>query len=126
MSINEAVQLVLKCQNTCAAYKINVLDMGPPQSIDSLARNLIEQEGFIITPKKLNKNEIEIEYIGLREGEKLHEELTYGRALPTNIAGINYVDELCEINTSKLFDAIEELKGGKFASLNSVDWERGI
>jgi FlaA1/EpsC-like NDP-sugar epimerase len=126
MSINEAVQLVLKCQNTHADYKINILDMGQPQLIDSLARNLIEQEGFVVTPKKINQNEIEIKYIGLRAGEKLHEELTYGRALPTNISGINYVDEVCEIGASELMYAIEELKAGKFDLLNSIDWERGI
>ncbi len=126
MSINEAVQLVLKCQHTYDEYKINVLDMGPPQSIDSLARNLIEQEGYLVAPKKLQKHEIEIKYIGLRPGEKLHEELTYAKALPTNVPNVNYVEEVCEVDEVRLMEAIEKLIVGRFEILNSIDWKAGI
>ena len=75
MSIAEAVGLVLHCHKTPKQCKINVLDMGPPQLIDRLAKNLIEQAGLSVVTDDFDQGRIKIEYIGLRDGEKLHSTL---------------------------------------------------
>jgi FlaA1/EpsC-like NDP-sugar epimerase len=65
MTIQESVQLVIQAAAIGRDGEALVLDMGEPVSIDSVARHLIELSG----------RQIEIEYTGLREGEKMHEEL---------------------------------------------------
>ena len=69
MTIPEASQLVLQAGLLGARGKVYVLDMGDPVKIVDLATDLIRFSGF-----ELGKD-IEIRFIGLRPGEKLHEEL---------------------------------------------------
>ena len=69
MTIPEAVHLVLLAGSMGTGAEIYLLEMGTPANIADLAKSLIELSG--LTPDK----DIAIEYIGLRDGEKLHEEL---------------------------------------------------
>lgn len=72
MTIPEAVSLVLEALTIGEHGDILVLDMGSPIRILDLAHSLIRMCGK--TP-----GEVGIEITGLRRGEKLHEELFYGR-----------------------------------------------
>lgn len=69
MSIEEASQLILQAGSMGTGGEIFILKMGEPIKIDNMARDLIKLAG------KEPDTEIEIQYTGLREGEKLYEEL---------------------------------------------------
>ncbi len=68
MSIPEAAQLVLQAGLMGQGGEIFVLDMGEPVRIADLARLMVRLSGK-------REDEITIEYVGLRPGEKLYEEL---------------------------------------------------
>tara|TARA_Y100000741_G_C18260679_1_gene560405 strand:+ start:2769 stop:4667 length:1899 start_codon:yes stop_codon:yes gene_type:complete len=69
MSIPEAAQLILQAGSIGKGGEIFVLDMGEPVLINDIAIELIKLSGY--TPNV----DIPIEYIGLRPGEKMFEEL---------------------------------------------------
>jgi len=69
MTISEACQLVLEAGFMGMGGEIFVFDMGNPIKIVDLARQMIRLSGYV--PVK----DIEIEFIGLRPGEKMYEEL---------------------------------------------------
>jgi FlaA1/EpsC-like NDP-sugar epimerase len=69
MTIPEAVQLVLQAAVLGRGGEVFLLDMGEPVKIDDLAKSIIELSGLEVG------KDIEIEYTGVRPGEKLYEEL---------------------------------------------------
>ena len=66
MTIEEACQLVIQAGAIGRPGEALVLDMGEPVRIVDVAHQLIQQSAA---------RPVEIEFTGLREGEKLHEEL---------------------------------------------------
>jgi FlaA1/EpsC-like NDP-sugar epimerase len=78
MSIPEAAQLVMQAGLMGKGGEIFVLDMGEPVKIAELAKDMIRLSG-------LQLDDIKIEYVGLRPGEKLYEELLANdeQTLPT-------------------------------------------
>ena len=69
MTIPEACRLVMEAATLSDGNQIFVFDMGDPVKIDDLARKMIALAGLKVG------TDIDIEYIGLRPGEKLYEEL---------------------------------------------------
>jgi FlaA1/EpsC-like NDP-sugar epimerase len=69
MTIPEAVQLVLQAAGMAHGGEKYVLDMGEPIKISDLAKDLIKLSGLTLGV------DIDINYIGMRPGEKMYEEL---------------------------------------------------
>ncbi len=69
MTIPEASQLVIQAGGLGGNGSVYVLDMGEPVKIVDLANDLIKLSGLI------PGEDIEIEYSGIRPGEKMYEEL---------------------------------------------------
>ncbi len=93
MSIPEAAQLVMQAGVMGQGGEIFVLDMGESVKIADLAKDMIKLSG-------LHLEDIKIEYVGLRPGEKLYEELLADdeNTLPTpheklRVASARQVDE---------------------------------
>ncbi|CUH38973.1 UDP-N-acetyl-alpha-D-glucosamine C6 dehydratase [Jannaschia seosinensis] len=84
MTIQEAARLVLRAGAMAKGGEVFVLDMGDPVRIVDLARQTIETAGYTVQSEANPQGDIAIEFIGLRDGEKLHEELFFnGSERPT-------------------------------------------
>jgi len=84
MLIPEAAQLVIQAGAMAKGGDVFVLDMGEPVKIVDLARTLIALSGLTEKTAQNTSGDIEIRYVGLFPGEKLHEELlTDGVVFPS-------------------------------------------
>jgi FlaA1/EpsC-like NDP-sugar epimerase len=118
MTTREAVALVLQAFAIGDHRDILVLDMGEPVRILDLARSLIRLSGK-------TEHDVEIEFTGLREGEKLHEELFYKneKVIPTGCKKIKRTsapvkdwNELClqldQLRASMTVDGAAPIRAG--------------
>ncbi|MCW5211470.1 polysaccharide biosynthesis protein [Desulfobulbus sp. TB] len=105
MSIEEAAQLILQAGAMGEGGEIFLLKMGKPIKIVDMARQLIRLSG------RIPDVEIEIKYTGLREGEKLYEELiTDGEGIvETGHEKIMVLRHNEQKNYAPLFNGIERL-----------------
>jgi len=107
MTIPEAVRLILEAMTFAKGGEIFVLDMGEPVKIVDLAENLIRLSGL-----KVGKD-IEIEYTGLRPGEKLYEELLMEEEGLTKTSSEKiYVAQPGEMPFHVLMEQVEMLRDG--------------
>jgi FlaA1/EpsC-like NDP-sugar epimerase len=104
MTTREAVALVLQAFTIGSRGDILVLDMGEPVRILDLARSLIRLSGK-------SEDDVEIQFTGLREGEKLKEELFYEHEviIPTTCEKIKRTNG-ANRNWSELCRQLEELR----------------
>jgi FlaA1/EpsC-like NDP-sugar epimerase len=103
MSIPEAVGLILQSALQAKGGEIFVLDMGEPVKIVDLARQMIELSGF--KPDE----DIKIEFIGLRPGEKLYEEPIHEME-NVELTGHPKVRRLSNNRSSSTGDLVAELQ----------------
>jgi FlaA1/EpsC-like NDP-sugar epimerase len=84
MTIPEAAQLVIQASALAQGGDVFLLDMGEPVRILDLARRMIRLSGLTVRDEEHPDGDIEIQFTGLRSGEKLREELLIGTDdLPT-------------------------------------------
>ena len=106
MTIPEAVGLVLQSAVHAEGGEIFVLNMGEPVKIVDLARNLIELHG------QKPGIDIEIEFSGLRPGEKLFEEISHSAENLTETAHPEIMRYVCEPQkieaVKQLYDEIRD------------------
>ncbi|MGD8177130.1 polysaccharide biosynthesis protein [Marinimicrobium sp. ARAG 43.8] len=86
MTIPEAAKLVIQAGAIGTGGDVFVLDMGEPVKIVDLATRMIHLSGLEVKDEDHLNGDIEIEFSGLRPGEKLYEELLIG----TNVAGTQH------------------------------------
>ena len=99
------MSLVLEAGATAKGGEIFVLDMGEPVRIDDLARNLIRLSGYTVG------EDIEIEYTGLRPGEKLFEELLMNEeGLQQTANKMIYVGKPIEFDEVKFYAQLYNLE----------------
>lgn len=105
MTIPEACRLVMEAATMSVGNQIYVFDMGESIKIDDLARRMIHLAGFVPNV------DIQIEYSGLRPGEKLYEEVlsTKENTIPTthNRIHIAKVREYDYDDALKVIDKLE-------------------
>lgn len=87
MSIKEAVNLILETQEIAKTGKIYLFDMGNPIKIIDIVKKLIFLSGKKINSQGNSTNKyndyINVKYIGLSKGEKLHEKLSSEKLIKT-------------------------------------------
>lgn len=104
MTIPEACRLVMEAATLGNGNEIFVFEMGEPVKIADLARRMIELAGLKVG------EDIEIEYTGLRPGEKLYEEVlsTKENTIPTSNEKI-HVAKVCQYDYSEVAEQITKL-----------------
>ncbi len=78
MTIPEAAQWVIQAGTMGKGGDVFVLDMGEPVKIAELAAKLIKLSGLEVKDELNPNGDVEIQFTGLRPGEKLYEELLIG------------------------------------------------
>ncbi len=86
MTIPEAASLVIQAGAMGQGGDVFVLDMGQPVKIAELARRMIHLSGLVVRDDANPDGDIEIQFSGLRPGEKLYEELLIG----DNVSGTEH------------------------------------
>ena len=114
MTIPEAVFLILQAATLAQGGEIFVLDMGEPVKILSLAENLIKLHG------KEPYKDVEIQFTGLRPGEKLFEELLMSEEGIRETANKKiFIGTQIQIDEKNFPQMIEDIK--KIAYSNNSD-----
>ena len=117
MTIPEAAQLVVQAGGLAEGGEIFILEMGKPVKILDLAHNLIRLSGYKVGV------DIMINFVGLRPGEKMYEELYFDTENTTHTSNEKiYITEPLSIDRSVLDKHLDNLR----ESLNRGEGEYGV
>jgi FlaA1/EpsC-like NDP-sugar epimerase len=120
MTIPEAAQLVLQAGSMASGGDVFVLDMGTPVQIDDLARRMIKLSGMNIRDADHPDGDIEIQYSGLRPGEKLYEELLLG----TNVTGTDHAMIMRAMEPTRTWVEVKDLLAELSVAVTQMDCQR--
>ena len=110
MTETEAVELVIQAGAMSNGGDVFVLDMGKPIRIDDLARKMIELSGLTVLDEDRPDGDIEIQYTGLRPGEKLYEELLVNEKANNTDNPLIMSTEEAMLDWEELEPILEQLK----------------
>jgi FlaA1/EpsC-like NDP-sugar epimerase len=122
MTIPEAAQLVLQAGSMGTGGDVFVLDMGQSVEIDELARRMIKLSGLSVRDTSNPDGDIEIEYSGLRPGEKLFEELLIG----SNVTGTEHPMIMRAIEPSPTWEETREILSELAIAVNRIDCRQAM
>jgi FlaA1/EpsC-like NDP-sugar epimerase len=105
MTIPEAAQLVLQAGSMAQGGDVFVLDMGNPVRIADLAHRMVHLSGLTVRDAENPEGDIEIQFTGLRPGEKLYEELLIG----CNVTGTDHPMIMRAVEHSIPWEQMQEL-----------------
>lgn len=109
MTTSEAAELVIQAGAMAKGGELFVLDMGEPVSVNDLAVKMIHLHGKEVksaaSMQRQGQQLIEIDYVGLRPGEKLHEELVIGES----ISGTRHPKIMMAEEESLTFDEVSTI-----------------
>ncbi len=141
MTIPESAMLVIQAGSMGKGGDVFVLDMGEPVKITALAQKMIRLSG--LTEKTITEpnGDIEIQFSGLRPGEKLYEELLIGKNVegtthkrimtanevhlnwPETHNLLNHLDKACqEFKVDKVIELLLEAPAAFNKQGNNPDW----
>ena len=124
MTISEATELVIQAGSLSKGGDVFLLEMGEPIGILDLAKEMINLSGKEIKDDDNLSGDIEIKYTGLRDGEKLYEELLIGdnvsKTIHDHIMSANeeklsyekilyFIDKIKELNSKSSLSEIQDI-----------------
>ena len=120
MTIPEAAELVIQAGAMAKGGDVFVLDMGEPVRIQDLARSMIKLMGLTVREADNPDGDIDIQYTGLRPGEKLYEELLIG----ADVSGTEHPRILRARENFLTFDTLESFLNELETALTELDRDR--
>lgn len=120
MTIPEAAQLVIQAGSMGKGGDVFVLDMGQPVRIVELAEKMIHLSGLSIRSERNPQGDIELEFIGLRPGEKLYEELLIG----DNVSETQHPMIMCANEAHLSWDQLKASITELLVAVDANDYER--